>query len=29
MAAIDTNGSILMFGGSSSGTQLNDLWRLS
>jgi hypothetical protein len=29
MAAIDTNGSILLFGGSSSGTQLNDLWRLS
>lgn len=29
MAAIDTNGSVLLFGGVSSGTQLNDLWRLS
>jgi hypothetical protein len=29
MAATDTNGSIVLFGGSSSGTQLNDLWRLS
>jgi hypothetical protein len=29
MAAMDSNGSIILFGGSSSGTQLNDLWRLS
>ena len=29
MAATDTNGSIILFGGTSSGTQLNDLWRLS
>jgi PKD repeat protein len=28
MAATDTNGSILLFGGTSSGTQQNDLWRL-
>ena len=29
MAAIDTNGSVILFGGTSAGTQLNDLWRLS
>jgi len=29
MAATDTNGAIVLFGGTSSGTQLNDLWRLS
>jgi PKD repeat protein len=29
MAATDINGSIILFGGTSSGTQLNDLWRLS
>ena len=29
MAAMDSNGSVVMFGGSSTGTQANDLWRLS
>ena len=29
MAAMDSSGSVVKFGGSSTGTGANDLWRLS
>jgi PKD repeat protein len=29
MAAMDSTGSVILFGGTSGGTQLNDLWRLA
>jgi PKD repeat protein len=29
MAAMDSSGSVIIFGGTSGGTQLNDLWRLA